>query len=150
MKAIFENVIRQGGYDLTGLLKNIDRYHVEGKLTDAEREELYSEARSEALPQYDYNTEIETIWVELRQLRAMVEALAGAEEPDEPSLPEDEWPEYIQPSGAHDAYQAGDRITFHGVHYICLMDNCVWSPLTYPAAWQEQTEPDISTEEITE
>ena len=54
MKAIFENVIRRGGYDLTGLLKNIDRYHVEGKLTDAEREELYSEARSEALPQYDY------------------------------------------------------------------------------------------------
>ena len=35
MKAIFENVIRRGGYDLTGLLKNIDRYHVEGKLTDA-------------------------------------------------------------------------------------------------------------------
>ena len=46
MRSIFENVIRRGRYDLTGLLKNIDRYHVEGKLTDAEREELYSEART--------------------------------------------------------------------------------------------------------
>ena len=34
-------------------------------------------------------------------------------------------------------YKRQDKITFNGVHYICLMDNCVWSPLTYPAAWQE-------------
>ena len=65
-------------------------------------------------------------------------------------LDESGYPLWSQPSGAHDAYYTGDKITFKGVHYICLMDNCVWSPLTYPAAWQEQTTPDISTEETTE
>lgn len=98
MKAIFENVIRRGGYDLTGLLKNIDRYHVEGKLTDAEREELYSEARSEASPQYDYNTEIETIWVELRQLRAMVERLLERRNRTNPLCPRTSGPNTSSPA----------------------------------------------------
>ena len=46
MKTIFENVIERGGYDLTGLLNRIDSYHVMGKLTDAERDELYAKARA--------------------------------------------------------------------------------------------------------
>lgn len=49
MKTIFENVIERGGYDLTGLLNRIDSYHVMGKLTDAERDELYAKARAGAL-----------------------------------------------------------------------------------------------------
>lgn len=49
----------------------------------------------------------------------------------EPETPE-EWPEYVQPTGAHDAYQAGDKITYNGQHYVCLMDGCVWTPDAYP------------------
>ena len=45
MKTVFEKVIRRGGYDLGGLLQRIDEYHVEGKLTDGEREELMGMAR---------------------------------------------------------------------------------------------------------
>lgn len=48
----------------------------------------------------------------------------------------EEWPDYVQPAGAQDAYNTGDRMTFNEHHYICKMDNCVWSPADYPAAWE--------------
>lgn len=32
MRTIFEQVIARGDYDLTAMLQNIDRYHIEGKL----------------------------------------------------------------------------------------------------------------------
>ena len=50
----------------------------------------------------------------------------------------DEWPEFVQPTGAHDAYKKGDKITFEGNHYISLIDGNVYSPAAYPAGWQEQ------------
>ena len=49
----------------------------------------------------------------------------------------EEWPEYVTPSSAN-PYMTGDKVTFNGVHYICKMDNCVWSPSEYPTAWEEQ------------
>ena len=51
----------------------------------------------------------------------------------------DEWPEFVQPTGAHDAYNKGDKVTFNGKHYISLIDGNVYSPAAYPAGWQEQT-----------
>ncbi len=50
----------------------------------------------------------------------------------------DEWPEFVQPTGAHDAYNKGDKVTFEGKHYISLIDGTVFSPAEYPAGWQEQ------------
>lgn len=50
----------------------------------------------------------------------------------------DEWPEFVQPTGAHDAYKKGDKVTFNGKHYISLIDANVYSPAAYPAGWQEQ------------
>lgn len=47
-----------------------------------------------------------------------------------------EWPEYRQPTGAHDAYNTGDKVTFEGRHYICKMDSTTFSPAEYPAAWE--------------
>ena len=51
----------------------------------------------------------------------------------------DEWPEFVQPTGAHDAYNKGDKVTFEGKHYISLIDGNVYSPAAYPVGWQEQT-----------
>ena len=51
----------------------------------------------------------------------------------------DEWPDFVQPTGAHDAYNKGDKVTFEGKHYISLIDGNVYSPSAYPAGWQEQT-----------
>ena len=50
----------------------------------------------------------------------------------------EEYPEWVQPTGAHDAYNKGDKVTFEGKHYISLMDANVYSPSAYPAGWQEQ------------
>ena len=49
----------------------------------------------------------------------------------------DEWPEFVQPTGAHDAYKKGDKVTFNGKHYISLIDANVYSPTAYPAGWEE-------------
>ena len=49
----------------------------------------------------------------------------------------DEWPEFVQPTGAHDAYKKGDKVTFEGNHYISLIDGNVYSPAAYPAGWKE-------------
>ena len=49
----------------------------------------------------------------------------------------DEWPEFVQPTGAHDAYKKGDKVTFNGKHYISLIDANVYSPTAYPAGWKE-------------
>lgn len=50
----------------------------------------------------------------------------------------EEWPEWVQPTGAHDAYNTGDKVTFEGKHYVSLIDGNVYSPSVYPQGWQEQ------------
>ena len=133
IKNIFEQTIQRGGFDLAEMLERIDLYNVETKITDEERESLYALARQHAAPQYNYDAEIEAIWAAIRELQQGQEEGGGTE-------PTDEWPEYVQPTGAHDAYQVGDKITWDGKHYICIFANCVWSPADYPAGWQEQSE----------
>ena len=123
MRTIFERVIARGDYDLTAMLQNIDRYHIEGKLTDEDREALYALAREGAQPVYDYAAEIEAIW-------AAIHALQG-QTPDP-----DEWPEFVQPTGAHDAYGVGAQVTYNGQRYRCKLANCVWSLDAYPDAWE--------------
>ena len=48
----------------------------------------------------------------------------------------DEWPEWVQPTGAQDAYNTGDKVTYQGKHYISFIDGNVWSPSDYPAGWE--------------
>ncbi len=52
--------------------------------------------------------------------------------------PGEEWPAFVQPTGAHDAYKQGDKVTYNGQHYVSLIDNNVWAPDVYPAGWQLQ------------
>lgn len=59
-------------------------------------------------------------------------------EPDEPST--DDVPDFVQPTGAHDAYAKGDKVKYNGKVYESLMDGNVYSPSDYPAGWQEVTE----------
>lgn len=49
--------------------------------------------------------------------------------------PADEWPEWSQPIGAHDAYMAGDKVTHGGKHWTSSVDNNVWEPGVY--GWTE-------------
>lgn len=50
----------------------------------------------------------------------------------------EEWPEWVQPTGAQDAYSIGDKVTYEGVRYVSLIDGNVWSPTAYPAGWEAQ------------
>lgn len=127
MKEMFEQVIQLGNYDLKTLLDRIDQYHIEGRLTDEDRLDLIMQARKAAEPEYDYAGEINALWAAVRALQQNVSP---------PS--EDEWPEFVQPTGAGTAYQVGDKVTFKGVHYVCRLPHCVWNPADYPIGWQKQ------------
>ena len=48
----------------------------------------------------------------------------------------EEYPLWVQPTGAQDAYQTGDKVTFEGERYISLINNNTWSPSAYPAGWK--------------
>ena len=48
----------------------------------------------------------------------------------------EEWPEFVQPTGAHDAYAKGDKVTYKGKRYISLIDGNTYSPDAYPAGWE--------------
>lgn len=50
--------------------------------------------------------------------------------------PDEEWPEFKQPTGAHDAYTKDAKVTFEGKHYKSLIDANVYSPTAYPQGWE--------------
>lgn len=45
-------------------------------------------------------------------------------------------PEWKQPTGGHDAYKKGDKVTFEGKVYESLIDGNSWSPTGYPQGWK--------------
>ena len=47
----------------------------------------------------------------------------------------EEWPEWVQPTGAQDAYMTGDKVTHNEAHWISTVDSNVWEPGVY--GWQE-------------
>lgn len=49
--------------------------------------------------------------------------------------PGDEWPEWVQPTGAQDAYAMGDRVSHNGSHWESTADANVWEPGVY--GWTE-------------
>ena len=149
MYAIIKSVINSGNFELVDILTKIDTIWVQGSVTDSQRTELIALARSKATPEATYaplQEQVDALAERLDALSARVAAIeAGV--PAEPPAEPDEWPEYVQPTGAHDAYNTGDKVTYNGQHYICKMDGCVWPPDAYPAAWELQEESDNSEEQ---
>ena len=45
-------------------------------------------------------------------------------------------PNWVQPTGGHDAYSIGDKVQFEGVIFESTMDNNTWSPSEYAEAWK--------------
>lgn len=48
----------------------------------------------------------------------------------------EEYPQWVQPTGAQDAYMIGDKVTFDGKRYVSVIDSNTWSPSAYPQGWQ--------------
>lgn len=56
-------------------------------------------------------------------------------EPSGPDDPEEDIPEWVQPTGAHDAYNTGDIVMYNGKKYESTIDGNTWAPDAYPDGW---------------
>lgn len=54
-------------------------------------------------------------------------------EPEEPPT----YPEWVQPTGAHDAYNTGDIVRYNGRLYKSIINGNVWAPSAYPQGWSD-------------
>ena len=153
MYEIFKNILNERDYELVDILDKIDEYYIKSKLSKEQKEELEEEARQNALPENsyaDFQKQIDDLAEKVKELQVTVntnaqgmsaikeavEKLGGVITPPEKPA-EEEYPEFVQPTGAYDAYHIGDKITFEVKHYECIKDNCVWDPKAYKDGWKE-------------
>ena len=47
----------------------------------------------------------------------------------------EEYPDWVQPQGSHDAYNLGDKVTHLEKHWVSTVDNNTWEPSVY--GWDE-------------
>ena len=143
MFATFQTIINAGGYDLADLTQRIKTMYAMGEFTEDEMEQLLEQAQTNAKPDDSYAPladRVKSIETWQREVEERLDKLESGSSTDPGELEEsaDEWPEYVQPTGAHDAYHVGDKITYNGKHYTCIYDGCVWTPDTYPQGWREE------------
>lgn len=49
----------------------------------------------------------------------------------------EEFPEWVQPTGAHDAYNTGDKVSHNDKHWQSLIDANIWEPSeSVPTLWE--------------
>lgn len=134
------SVINTGIFELSDILVKIDTLWLKGDIDDDQRTELIDAAREKADPSASYaplQEQVNKLADDLAALAARVTVLEGGG-----TELVDEYPAYVQPTGAHDAYHNGDKVTWNGKQYVCTAPDgvvCVWNPDTYPAYWQEVT-----------
>lgn len=67
----------------------------------------------------------------------VVEPEPEPEPTPEPEEPEQEQPPaFVQPTGGHDAYNIGDRVTYNGKIYESTINSNVWAPDVYTQGWK--------------
>lgn len=144
MYDVIKIVIDAGGYSLSDVLAKIEREWVLGHLTDEERDQLIEAARANATPEGSMaplQERMAAVELALKSAQESIEAMDArlkkleGQEPPEPPVA-DEWPEFVRPTGAHDAYAKGAKVTYAGKHYVSLIDGNVWPPDEYPQGWQ--------------
>ena len=127
MYNIVKNVLINGGYDLTEILKKIDSLWVQGKLTDTEYEELNTIARGGAKTEYSIDV--------IAKLEEFDRRLSAIENGNVNTETTEEYPEFVVGKW----YYNGDKVSFEGKNYVCIASEgtvCVWSPKDYPAYWE--------------
>lgn len=113
---------------------------IESAITEEQKTELDNLARENAKAENSYaplQEQIDKLYTDMQELESRISLLEqeDGQEVEEPVT--EEYPEFVQPQGAHDSYNTGDKITYNGKKYVCKMDGCVWSPTGYPAYWEE-------------
>ena len=136
MYEMIKTVIASRTYtDSNALIAKIQRLYIEGTLTESQYTELRTMlAEQNPVKTYDVEGELDRVWVELRRIASIVDSMP---EPSPEPEPSEDVPDWVQPTGAHDAYQKGDKVRYNGDVYESLIDGNVWSPDAYPAGWQK-------------
>lgn len=142
-----KEVIESGRYELSDMLKKIDTIWLQGDITEEQKTELVKLAQEKANPENSYaplQKQIDNLYeivgnldTGLKSVTDRVTKLEGGE--IESPETDNEYPEYKQPTGSHDAYYKGDKVTFKSKKYICIAPEdyaVVWNPEEYPAYWQ--------------
>lgn len=133
MKSIIKNVIASRNYELADLLKKLDKLWIEGSISDAERDELAAAARENVNMDKGYADHESRI-------RALEEAVKALQKGGEEEETADEYPAWKQPTGAHDAYFTGSKMTYtDGKKYTCIAPEGVgvtYGPDVLPQMWQ--------------
>lgn len=150
MFEIIKSVIKNKNFELKDILYKINKMWIESAITEEEKTQLDELARENAVAENSYaplQEQIDNANSRMDELESRIVALEKGEgEETEPEEPVDEYLEYKQPAGAHDAYNTGDKVTYNGKKYVCKMNGCVWAPDVYPAGWEEVVEEDINEE----
>lgn len=132
---IIRKLIEKRDYELRDILYKINKMYIQNYLTEEQKEELDNLARENAIAENSY-APLQKQIDDLAKRIAVLENAIKTEDTEGTGKVE-EYPEYVQPTGGHDAYNIGDKVTYNGVKYECLIDNCVWTPVDFPQGWKE-------------
>ena len=135
---LIKEVINSKDYKLEDILYKINKMYIEEFITEQEKTELDNLARENADPVNSYAPileQIDNLYIKISDLENRVNALEKVGDTEETET--EEYKEFVQPTGAHDCYNMGDKIFYNGKKYICKIDGCVWAPDAYPSAWEE-------------
>ena len=128
-------VIQSGEYNLSDLTKKIDTLWLKSYLTDDERDSLTKLAIEKANP----DAGLPSFSERMAALEKRVSKLEGNLSSGGDSGSSD-WPEWVQPTGAHDAYSKGSQVTHNGERYVSKIDANVWEPGVFgsESLWTKQ------------
>lgn len=131
--------IRTDHFKLEDMLSRIEFFYAKGEVSDTDRENLIYAARQHAADamEIDAKAEIQALVLRINDLEKRLKAVEEQLQPEPEPEPEPDIPDYVQPTGAHDAYNIGDKVKYKDRYYECVMNACVWAPDVYPAAWKE-------------
>ena len=135
MFGIIKTVIETGQFELSDILKKIEKQWLEMRITDEQKNTLIQLARENARVQDSIG--FVDLLNEIADLKKRVEVLETKlkEVPEEPQEPVEIYEEFITGKW----YYAGNRIKFNGKNYECIAPEnvvCVWNPNDYPAYWK--------------
>lgn len=138
--SMLKNTIEHHDYDLENIKMKIDRYFIEGRLTNEQFDELTELSSQNAVANVgDYGEQIQILFSQVNELRREIDELKNQVNTQDDAQPQEETIEpWHQPTGAHDAYYRGDKMIWENIVYTCIAPEhvaCVWDPRTKPNYW---------------
>lgn len=150
MYKIIKDVIDSKDFKLENILHKINKMYIEDRISEEQKSELDNLARSKAKAENSYasaDERLDDIYSKIYEILERVDKLENKDTAEDSTEPAEEYVEFVQPTGAHDSYTNGDKVLYNGKKYVCKLNNCVWSPDTYPQGWEEVVE---NTDEVAE